>query len=266
MFQLTIILLITGFEVHRSFAYQCPKSIPYSTIPGLSRVSLPISDALFHFKIENEFLIDSRGRTRYVCVEITDETFALRNKTKNYDNDLHVQTGGDYKEQIVAHSLGGSNHSLNLIPLNQDCKSRLSNRNFDQKLTRLLNEYSRITYIAELEYTNNMTDVRPTRINTVYMDENENILRSVRTINSPPNTPCEKVDQEYPKKFKRSLMEIFKSPTNSTKPTNCLDGCKRAECWSKVEERDKRCRSHHFHSVHANTLCSGQWCYCCSYY
>ncbi|XP_060841523.1 uncharacterized protein LOC132922176 [Rhopalosiphum padi] len=264
MFQFTIILLITSFKVYHGFAYQCPKSIPYSTIPGLSRINLPVSNALIHFKIENEFLIDCHGRTRYVCVEISADT--LQNKTKHYDNDLHVQTGGDYKEHIIAHSLGGSNDSLNVFPLNQNCKSRLNNSNFEQKLAKLLSEHSRITYIAELEYTHNMTDVRPTRINTIYMDENENILRSAGTINSPPNTPCKTVDQVYPTKRKRSLIDIFKRPENSSTNINCMDGCRRSECFSKVEDRDKRCSSYHFHSVHANSLCTGQWCYCCSYY
>ncbi|XP_025208971.1 uncharacterized protein LOC112604240 [Melanaphis sacchari] len=266
MFQFTIISLIISFEVYSGFAYQCPKSIPYSEIPGLSRISLPVSNALYHFRIENEFLIDSRGRTRYVCVEITPETYALRNKSTKYDSDLYVQTGGDYKEHIIAHSLGGSNDSLNIFPLNQNCKSRLLNNNFEQKLEGLLTEHSRITYVAELEYAYNMTDMRPTRINTLYIDENENILKSVRTINSPPYTSCKTVNQEYPTKHKRSFIEIFKHTENSTKSVNCLDGCRRSECWSKVEDRDKKCSSHHFHSVHANSLCVGQWCYCCSYY
>lgn len=283
MFQFKIILLITCLEVYRGFAYQCPKSVPYSTIPGLSRVSLPVSNALIHFKIENEFLIDSNGRTRYVCVEITPEIYALRNKTINNDNDVHVQTGGDYKEHIIPRSLGGSNDSLNVFSLNHNCKSKLFNSSVEQKLAELLTEHSRITYIAELEYTYNVTDVRPTRTTAVYMDENENILGSVRMINSPPNAPCETKDLEIPTKSKRSLTESSthpKSSTNTESSThpessthqessktkgNCIHGCRRTECWSKVEERDKKCRFH-FHSVHANSHCIGEWCYCCSYY
>ncbi|XP_003245827.1 uncharacterized protein LOC100571964 [Acyrthosiphon pisum] len=277
MFQFKIILLITCLEVYCGFAYQCPKSVPYSTIPKLSRVSLPVSNALAHFKIENEFLIDSNGRTRYVCVEITPEIYALRNKTINNDNDIHVQTGEDYKEHIIPHSLGGSNHSLNVFSLNQNCKSKLLNSSVEQQLDELLTEHSRITYVAELEYTYNVTDVRPTRINVMYMDENEKILGSVRMINSPPNTTCETIDLKMHTKSKRSF-ELFASPTNSThpagnsthpesstKPINCMAGCRRTECWAKVEDRDKKCRCH-FHSVHANSLCIGEWCYCCSYY
>jgi len=268
-------------EVYRGFAYQCPKSVPYSTITGLSRVSLPVSNALDHFKIENEFLIDSNGRTRYVCVEITSEIYALQNKTINNDNDKHVQTAGDYKEHIIAPSLGGSNDSLNVFSLNQNCKSKLLNSSIEQQLAGLLTEHSRITYVAELEYTYNVTEVRPTCINAIYMDENEDILGSMRIINSPPNSPCKTIDLEIHSKSKRSLtttythtqnlFELFSRPENSThtesstKPINCMDGCRRAECWAKVEERDKRCRCH-FHSVHANTLCAGEWCYCCSYY
>jgi len=264
-------------EVYRGFAFQCPKSVPYSTIPGLSRVSLPISNALIHFKIENEFLIDSNGRTRYVCVEIKPEIYESRNKTINNDNDVHVQTGEDFKEHIISHSLGGSNDSLNVFSLNHNCKSKLLNSSVEQQLAGLLADYSRITYIAELEYTYNVTDVRPTRINAVYMDENENILGTVRMINSPPNTPCERVDLEIPTRSKRSLfqssthsesstqLENSTSSESSTTFINCMDGCRRSECWPKVEDRDKKCRSH-FHSVHANSVCIGDWCYCCSYY
>lgn len=279
MFQFKIILLITCLEVYCGLAYQCPKSVPYSTIPRLSRVSLPISNALVHFKIENEFLIDSNGRTRYVCVEITPEIYALQNETINNDNDIHVQTVGDYKEHIIAHSLGGSNDSLNVFSLNHDCKSKLLNSSVEQQLAELLTEHSRITYVAELEYTlYNVTDVRPTSINAMYMDENENILGSVKIINSPPNTPCETIDLKIHTKSKRSLTESSTHPENSThpaensthpesstKPRNCMDGCRRTECWAKVEDRDRRCRCH-FHTVHANTLCVGEWCYCCSYY
>jgi len=137
-------------EVYGGFAYQCPNSVPYLTIPGLSRVNLPVSNATNHFKTENEFLIDSNGRTKYVCVEITPEIYALRNKTKNNDtnNDVHVQTTGDYKGHIIAHALGGSNDSLNLFPLNNNCKSKLFNSSIEQKLAELLTEHSRITYIT----------------------------------------------------------------------------------------------------------------------
>jgi len=277
MFQFKIVLLITCLEVYCGLAYECPKSVPYSTIPRLSRVSLPISNALVHFKIENEFLIDSNGRTRYVCVEITPEIYTLHNKTINNDNDIHVQTGEDYKEHIIAHSLGGSNDSLNIFSLNHNCKSKLLNSSVEQQLAELLTEHSQITYVAELEYTNNVTDVRPTRINAMYMDKNENILGSVSMINSPPNTPCETIDLKIHPKSKRSLFSILHPestthhannsthPESSTKPINCMDGCRRTECWPVVEERDKRCRNH-FHSVHANSLCIGDWCYCCSYY
>lgn len=271
MFQFKIIILITCLEVYRGSAYQCPKSILHSTIPKLSRVSLPISNAIIHFKIENEFLIDSNGRTRYVCVEITPEIYALRNKIINYENDLlqYGQIGDDFKGHIIAHSIGGSSDSLNAFPLNHNCKSEL-NSNFEQKLEELLTKHLRIKYITELEYTYNMTDTRPTRINIVYMDENENILGSVGILNSPPNTPCETVDLENTiVKSKRSLTENSTLPSvqpeDSTKAINCLNGCRRLTCWQKFEDRDKECGSH-FHSVHPNAICLDEWCYCCSYY
>ncbi|KAL5243750.1 hypothetical protein ACI65C_011160 [Semiaphis heraclei] len=265
MFQFKAILLITCLEVCRGFAYQCPKSVPYSEIPELSRVSLPVSNALHHFKTKNEFLIDSNGRTRYVCVEITPEINILRNKTMNNETDMHVQTEGDCTGHVIPHSLGGSNDSLNIFSLNQNCKSKMLNSNFEQKLGELLTEHPRITYITELEYTYNANDARPTCINAEYMDENENILGSMKIINSPPNTPCETVDQEIPTKSKRSLtVSTTTIHPGNTLNVNCTNGCLRSECWLKVEERDKKCRS--FHSVHANTLCAGEWCYCCSYY
>ncbi|KAL4121525.1 hypothetical protein QTP88_014019 [Uroleucon formosanum] len=262
MFQFKIIFLLTCLEVYRGFAYQCPNSVPYSTLPGLSRVSLPVSNALIHFKIENEFIIDSNGRTRYVCVEITPEIFALQNKTINNDNDVHVQTGGDYKKHIIAHSLGGSNDSLNVFSLNHNCKSKLFNSSVEQQLAELLTEHSRITYIAELEYTYNTTDVRPTRVNAMYMDENENILGSMKMINSPPNTPCQIINLKIQTKSKKSLakrsvqvVQLESSPENSTKPINCIHGClRKSECWEKVEDRNKKCRAH-FRTVHANKHC-----------
>ncbi|KAL4121539.1 hypothetical protein QTP88_014033 [Uroleucon formosanum] len=268
MFQFKIIFLLTCLEVYRGFAYQCPNSVPYSTLPGLSRVSLPVSNAFIHFKIENEFIIDSNGRTRYVCVEITPEIFALQNKTINNDNDVHVQTGGDYKKHIIAHSLGGSNDSLNVFSLNHNCKSKLLNSSVEQQLAELLTEHSRITYIAELEYTYNTTDVRPTRVNAMYMDENENILGSMKMINSPPNTPCQIINLKIQTKSKKSLtkrsVQQESSPEISTKPINCMDGCdKSLKCFADFKVRDAKCRCH-THSVHANRLCIGQWCYCCS--
>jgi len=273
MFQFTIILLITCLELNRGFAYQCPKSISFCQIPGLSRVNLPVSNALNHFRTENELLIDSNGRTRYVCEEITPEIYTLRNKTTNYDNDLQVQTGGDYKSRIIPNFLGGSNDFLNIFPPNHNCKSELLNCNIEPKLAELLTKHSRITYMAEFEYAL-MTDTRPTNITAVYMDENKNNLGSLEIINSPPNTFCRCVTIENHTKSKRSLTESSthlqnsthpKNSTRSTKNKNCMNGCRRTGCWEKVEDRDKHCRSH-FHSVHNNALCVDEWCYCCSYY
>lgn len=266
MFWPTIILLITCLEIYQGFAYQCPASISFSTMPGLTRVSIPVSNSLTHFKIKNEFIIDSNNRTRFVCAEVIPEIYALRNNTINYDSDLLVQTGGDHEGHIIAHALGGSNYSLNRFPINQNCKSGLFYRNVDKKLVELFTEHPRITYIAELKYNFNTTDTRPTHINAVYMDEKENILGSASLINSPPNTPCEKLDQDKPsKKIKRSLFTNFTKHENSTKPINCLDGCTKIDCWENFLDRNKKCRFH-FHSVHANHLCIGHWCYCCKYY